>query len=102
MPIDISTLGLYLATLLFCVGFLIIIIKKNLIFVLIGVELILNAANLNLVIFSQQDAESGGMMLAIFTVAVAAAEAVIALALLINVYKYYKTSDLDQLNKLGR
>jgi len=94
------TYYLVLAALLFCAGLLIILIKRNVIFVLIGIELILNAANLNLAAFSRFDQNMDGQILAIFSVVLAAAEAAIALAILLNIHKQFKTSDLDELTEL--
>lgn len=99
--IPIATYGLYLAAALFCIGMVIILTKKNLIFILIGTELLLNAANLNLVIFSRTDPSLQGQMLAIFIIVIAVAEASIGLAILLNIYKLLRTSDLNELNKLG-
>lgn len=99
--IDFATYGLYLAAALFCVGIVIILTKKNIIFVLIGTELLLNATNLNLVIFSKQDPNMQGQMLAIFIIVVAVAEVSIGLAILLNIYRKLKTSDLHELNRLG-
>ena len=93
--------GLYLAAALFSIGIVIILTKKNLIFVLIGTELLLNAVNLNLVIFSGTDPSLQGQMLAIFIIVVAVAEASIGLAILLNIYRMLKTSDLNELTKLG-
>lgn len=97
LPIDYI---LMLGALLFCAGLLIVIIKKNAVFVLIGIELMLNAANLNLVAFSAYDEKIQGQIFAVFSVVLAAAEAVIALAILLNVYKEYSTTNLDKLDEL--
>ncbi|MEQ8580592.1 MAG: NADH-quinone oxidoreductase subunit NuoK [Marinoscillum sp.] len=94
------TYYLILSAFLLCSGLLIVLIKKNAVFVLIGIELMLNAANLNLVAFSKFDPELNGQVFAIFSVVIAAAEAAIALAILLNIYKTYDTSDLDDLNTL--
>ena len=91
---------LYLGAFLFCAGLVIVIVKKNAVFVLIGIELLLNAANINLVAFSKYDPNIGGQMFAIFSVVIAAAEAAIALAILLNIYKGYHSSDLDDLTEL--
>ncbi len=99
MSIDLSY-GLLLSLSLFSIGMLVIIIKKNAIFVLIGMELILNAATLNLIIFSSSDPGRSGQLFAIFTIVLAAAEAAIALAILLNVFRQFKTTDLDQLRRL--
>ncbi|MFY0686740.1 MAG: NADH-quinone oxidoreductase subunit NuoK [Cyclobacteriaceae bacterium] len=94
------TYGLYLAAFVFAMGLLIIIIKKNAIFVLIGIELILNAANLNLILFAANDPSINGQVFGVFVVVLAAAEAAVALAILLHVFRYYKSSNLDQLNRL--
>jgi len=94
------TYYLILSAFLLCSGLLIMLIKKNAVFVLIGIELMLNAANLNLVAFSKFDPDLNGQVFAIFSVVIAAAEAAIALAILLNIYKTYDSSDLDDLNTL--
>jgi NADH:ubiquinone oxidoreductase subunit K len=92
---------LILATLLFCIGLAVTITRKNAIAVLIGLELMLNAANINLVAFSRYDGVLlQGQMFALFVIVVAAAEAAVALALVVRVYGYYKIADLDKLNRL--
>ena len=90
----------YLSVFLFSIGLLIIIVKRNAIFVLIGIELILNAANLNFVVFSLGDPANNGQLFGVFSVVLAAAEAAIALAILLNIFKFYKTTDLHKLNRL--
>ncbi len=92
---------LYLAITLFCIGLVIVITKKNAIVVLMGVELMLNAANINLVAFSRFDAlHLQGQVFSLFVIVVAAAEAAVALAIVLKVYSYYKTSELDKVNEL--
>ena len=99
--ISFATYGLYLAAALFCIGLVIILTKKNLIFILIGTELLLNATNLNLVIFSRTDSDLQGQMLALFIIVIAVAEASIALAILLNIFRKMQTSNLNDLTKLG-
>lgn len=92
---------LVLAAVLFCIGVIIVITKRNAIIVLMGVELMLNAANINLVAFNRYDASLlQGQLFALFVIVVAAAEAAVALAIVLKVYSYYKTSDLDKVNEL--
>jgi len=91
---------LILAGLLFIIGLVIVITKKNAIMVLIGIELMLNGANLNLVTFSASDPNIGGQMFALFVILIAAAEAAVALAIILNVYKHYRTSNVDEVNEL--
>ena len=76
------------------------IIKRNAVFVLMGIELMLNGAHLNLAAFSRFDDKMEGQVLAVFSIVLAAAEVSIALAILLNIYKTHKTSDLDDLTDL--
>ena len=92
---------LILSAILFSIGIMVVIVKKNAIVVLMGIELILNAANINLVAFSQFDkALTEGQFFALFVIVVAAAEAAVGLAIIIKVYEHFKTVDLDQINEL--
>lgn len=91
---------LVISSILFSIGIAIVITKRNVIVVLAGIELILNAANINLVAFSTQDGMLGGQIFALFVMIVAAAEAAVALAIVAQVYRHFKTSNLDELNKL--
>lgn len=87
--------------LLFCIGLGLAMTKKNAIVVLMGIELILNAANINLVAFSRYDANLiQGQMFSLFVIVIAAAEAVIALAIVIQLFKYFKTVELDKISDL--
>ena len=97
---ELMTYGAYLSAGLFGTGLLIAVIKQNAIFVLIGLELILNAANLNLVIFSTNDPSLQGQIAGIFIVVVGACEAATALAILLLVYKQYNSSNVKDLNRL--
>jgi NADH:ubiquinone oxidoreductase subunit K len=91
---------LFVSVALFSIGVIIIITKRNAVVVLMGIELILNAANINLVAFSRYDQDLQGQMFALFIIAIAACEAAIALAIIVKVYKYFKTVNLDEINKL--
>ena len=92
---------LYLSALLFSVGLMIIIIKQNAIMVLLGIELLLNAANLNLIAFNQLQPELlTGQMFALFVIVVAVSEAAVGLAIVLCVYKHHQTSVLSELNEL--
>lgn len=91
---------LLLAGVLFVIGLVIVVTKKNAIMVLIGIELMLNGANLNLIIFSASDPEISGQMFSLFVILIAAAETAVALAIILNVYKYYRTSNINEINHL--
>ncbi|MFZ2906812.1 MAG: NADH-quinone oxidoreductase subunit NuoK [Cyclobacteriaceae bacterium] len=92
---------LYLSALLFSVGMMVIIVKQNAIMILLGIELLLNAANLNLVAFNQlQPGLLTGQLFALFVIVVAVSEAAIGLAIVLRVYKYYQTSVPGEVNEL--
>lgn len=92
---------LYLGALLFSVGLIIIITKRNAIMVLLGIELMLNASNLNLVAFNQLNPSGlDGQFFALFVIIVAVSEAAVGLALVLRVYHNYKTSVPDELHEL--
>lgn len=92
---------LIIATLLFAIGLAVAITKRNAIAVLIGIELMLNAVNINLVAFGRTDTALNGQYLALFVIVVAAAEAVVALAILLKVYRAYNSIELDELTTSG-
>jgi NADH:ubiquinone oxidoreductase subunit K len=92
---------LYLGAVLFSAGLVIVIIKRNAIMVLLGLELMLNAANLNLVYFNSRNAFSyDGQMFALFVMVVAVCEAAVGLAIVLKVYQFYKTSNPDEAKEL--
>ena len=86
---------------LFCIGLYMIVSKRNAIQILIGIELMLNAAILNLVAFGRYDKiNNGGQVFALFAIVLAAATTAVALAIILNVYRQYKTIDPGEINKL--
>ncbi|MTI19849.1 NADH-quinone oxidoreductase subunit NuoK [Fulvivirga sp. RKSG066] len=89
-----------LSALLFSIGLMVCITKKNAIVVLMGIELMLNAANINFVAMSMTDTKVAGQFFALFVIVVAAAEAAVALAIVIKLYNHFKTVDLDRINQL--
>ena len=92
---------LIISAVLFCIGMYMVVTKHNAILVLIGIELILNAAILNLVAFGKYDKlNNNGQIFAIFAIVLAAATTAVALAIILNVYRRYKTIDPDKVNQL--
>jgi NADH-quinone oxidoreductase subunit K len=94
---------LLLSALLFAVGLAGALTRRNAILVLIGIELMLNAANLNFIAFWRYSAHPEaltGVMFVLFSIAIAAAEAAVGLALIIAIYRHYKTTNLDQMDSL--
>jgi len=90
----------YLSAFLFCSGLLIVFTKKNAIMILLGIELMLNAANLNLVLFNSQKAGMDGQLFALFIIIVAVCEAAVGIAIILKTYHYYHTSVPDQISEL--
>ncbi len=86
---------------LFSIGLAIAVTKRNAILILMGIELMINAVNINLVAFSQYDPNHlQGQMFALFIMVVAAAEVTITLAIIMKIYDYFKNIDLDEINQL--
>jgi NADH-quinone oxidoreductase subunit K len=88
---------------LFCIGLLAALSRRHAIFILIGIEMMLAAANLNFIAFwrfSPEPHQPTGVMVAIFSIAIAAAEAAVGLALVISVYRHYRTTNVDQFDQL--
>jgi NADH-quinone oxidoreductase subunit K len=88
---------------LFSIGLLAALSRRHAIFVLIGIEMMLAAANLNFIAFwrfSAQPQSPTGVMVAIFSIAIAAAEAAVGLALVIAVYRHYRTTNINKLYQL--
>ncbi|HEX9201694.1 MAG TPA: NADH-quinone oxidoreductase subunit NuoK [Acidobacteriaceae bacterium] len=94
---------LLLSSLLFSVGLAGALTRRNAILVLIGIELMLNAANLNFIAFwryGPNPAALTGIMFSIFSISIAAAEAAVGLGIILAAYRHSKTTDLDEMNSL--
>ena len=92
---------LYLAAFLFCTGLVVVIVKRNAIVVLLGIELMLNASNLNLVAFNQRHPDAlDGHIFVLFVIIVAVCEAAIGLAIVVRVYRYFHSSAPDEIAEL--
>ena len=87
---------LFISSMLFCLGVFGVITRRNAIAVLMGVELILNAANINFVAFSRFGGMNmDGHIFSLFVIVLAAAEAAVALAIVINIYNNLHTINVD-------
>jgi NADH-quinone oxidoreductase subunit K len=100
-----SPLWCYLtvSALLFCIGLAGALTRRNAIMVLIGIELMLNAANLNFIAFwrfSEHPETQTGLMFALFSIAIAAAEAAVGLALIITIYRHFRTANVDKVEDM--
>ena len=94
---------LLLSALLFAIGLAGALTRRNAILVLIGIELMLNAANINFIAFWHYGVATPriiGVMFAVFSIAVAAAEAAVGLAIILAAYRRSRTTDLDAMNSL--
>jgi NADH-quinone oxidoreductase subunit K len=86
---------------LFCLGSYAIVSRRNAVSVLMGIELVLNAANLNFVAFSRfSSGDLRGQMFAIFVIVLAAAEAAVALAIILAIYHSFQTIDVNEIDTL--
>ncbi len=99
---------LVVSAFLFAAGASLIVMRRNSVLVLMGLELVLNAAALNFIAFSRfskpvHESRSGaltGDAIAIFAIILAAAEAAVALAIVLNIYNNFKTIDVDEVDAL--
>jgi NADH-quinone oxidoreductase subunit K len=89
-----------LSAVLFVIGAVGVLIKRNAIVVLMCIELMLNAANINFVAFSAFSGNMTGMVFALVSIAIAAAEVAVGLAIIMNLYKTRDTISLDEINLL--
>jgi NADH:ubiquinone oxidoreductase subunit K len=88
---------------LFCLGLLGVLTRRNAVNVLMGIELILNSANVNLVAFSRFSSGAiklQGQMFAVFVIVIAAAEVAVALAIVLTLYRLRRTPNLDEADTL--
>jgi NADH-quinone oxidoreductase subunit K len=87
-----------LSAILFTIGALGVLIRRNAIIIFMSVELMLNAANLAFVSFARAHAELGGQIFVFFVMAVAAAEVAVGLALIVAIFEAKRSIDIDQMN----
>jgi NADH-quinone oxidoreductase subunit K len=89
-----------LSAILFIMGVLGVLVRRNAIMIFMSIELMLNAANLALVAFARQWGEVGGQLIAFFVITVAAAEVAVGLALIVAIFRSKKTIDIDELHAM--
>lgn len=89
-----------LASVLFCIGLYGVLTRRNAVAVLMSLELMFNAVNINLVAFSHYRPEITGLAFSLFVIAVAACEATVGVALVLSVYRNQKDIDLEHANTL--
>lgn len=89
-----------LALFLFVVGMLIVLLRRNTIVLLMGIELMLNAANLSLVAFSRAQGQLDGQIMVFFVITIAAAESAVGLSILVNLYRNFGAVTTDRAQTL--
>jgi len=94
------TYWLYLSALLFAIGSLVVLVRRNAIIVFMGVELMLNATNLAFVTFARMHGNIDGQVIALFVMLVAAAEVVVGLAIIMAIFRTRRSASVDDANLL--
>ena len=92
---------LMLSATIFCVGLIGVIVRRNMITVLMSIELMLNAVNINLVAFSYRLSSLEGQVFTIFIITVAAGEAAVGLAIIIQLYRLRSSVNVDESRELN-
>jgi NADH-quinone oxidoreductase subunit K len=102
IPVHVSLIHfLFVSAILFSLGIYAVMTRRNAIMVLMGVELILNSANINLVAFSRYGGMNlDGQLVTVFVIILAACEAAVALAIVLNIYKQFNTVNVDEVSAL--
>ncbi len=93
--------GLLLAGILFMLGLISVLVRRNIIFMLISVEIMLNAAGLAFIVAGSKWMQPDGQVMFIFILTMAAAEVSVGLALILQIYHHLKTLDSDAANKMN-
>jgi NADH-quinone oxidoreductase subunit K len=91
---------LVLAAAVFAIGLFGVLTRRNAVGILLGIELMLNAVNINLVAFSRFHGQVAGMVFALFTIAITVAEVAVGLAIVIVIFRVRRTVEADQLDLL--
>ncbi|MBI3028358.1 MAG: NADH-quinone oxidoreductase subunit NuoK [Candidatus Rokubacteria bacterium] len=91
---------LILAACLFTIGLFGVLTRRNAIGILLGIELMLNAVNVNLVAFARFTGETAGLIFTLFTISITVAEVALGLAIVILIFRVRRTVEADQLHLL--
>ncbi len=91
---------LVLAALMFAIGFFGVLTRRNAVGILLGIELMLNAVNINLVAFSRFQGDLAGLIFTLFTISITVAEVAVGLAIVIVIFRVRKTIEADHLDLL--
>ena len=90
-----------LGAILFCIGLAAVVTHRNTFRILLGIELMLNASNINLVAFAQADPNMEGQFFSLFIILIAASETVVALAIILNAFHFFRSNQLESYKTLG-
>jgi NADH-quinone oxidoreductase subunit K len=91
---------LVVAALVFAIGLFGVLTRRNAVGILLGIELMLNAVNINLVAFARLHGDVAGLLFAVFTIAITVAEVAVGLAIVIVIFRVRRTIDADRLDLL--
>ena len=91
---------IYLSTILFTIGAAVVLTRRNAIIVFMGVELMLNAANLAFITFARMHGSLDGQVIALFVMVVAAAEVVVGFAIIMMIFRSRRSASIDNANLL--
>ena len=91
---------LVLAALVFAIGLFGVLTRRNAVGILLGIELMLNAVNINLVAFSRFRGDVGGLVFTMFSIAITVAEVAVGLAIVIDIFRVRRTIEADHLDLL--
>jgi NADH-quinone oxidoreductase subunit K len=94
------TWWLYLSAVLFSIGAVTVLVRRNAIIVFMGIELMLNATNLAFVTFARMHGDIDGQVIALFVMLVAAAEVVVGLAIIMSIFRTRRSASVDDANLL--
>lgn len=93
---------LIIATILFAMGAISVVVRKNTLIILLGIEMMLNATCLNFITFSRILNQADGMVFSLMIFVVAAVEVAITIAIVLNIFKLNKTLSIEKLNLMKR
>lgn len=97
---NITLVYLTLGAILMGIGVFMVLTKTHNIMILMGIELIFNAANINLVAFSKYNHKIDGQVYVLFVILIAACEAAVGLAIILQAYRYFRTIEAAKINEL--
>ena len=92
--------AMWVAAIIFCIGLMGVLVRRNILFMLMSLELMLNAAALAFIAGGSRWGQADGQVMFVFILALAAAEIAVALALVLNMYRRFHTVDIDRISEM--